>query len=139
MLTAAKGTYYSFFESFPIVFAAYNFDAVSEGLAFLSIAVAVGVAAAVYMLYLDCWVAPRMVKYGPEEPEQRLTLGVIMSLLMPAGLFMFAWTANPSIPWIVPLVGIFIFTFAVFILIQLIFAYLPSVSADQPIETISWD
>lgn len=122
------GTYYSFFESFPIVFARYNFDAGSEGLAFLSIAVAVGVAVTIYVCYLYFYVAPRAARGVQEEPEDRLTLGVICSFLLPIGLFIFAWTSNGVIPWIVPLVGIFIFTVGVFILIQLIFAYLPTVS-----------
>jgi len=36
-----------------------------------------------------------------------------------------AWTANPSIHWIVPTIGILIFTIGIFLIIQCIFLYLP--------------
>lgn len=36
-----------------------------------------------------------------------------------------AWTARPSVHWIVPTIGITIFTLGIFVVIQCIFLYLP--------------
>ncbi|QPG77322.1 hypothetical protein FOA43_004731 [Brettanomyces nanus] len=43
---------------------------------------------------------------GEPIPEQRLPMMMVFGWLMPAGMFLFAWTSSASIPWIVPCIGV---------------------------------
>lgn len=124
----AYAIYYSFFEAFPIVYVGmYGFNLGQMGLTFLSITVAVLVSIAVYYTYLYTVVDPDMRKNGLGAPEQRLRPALLSSFFLPIGLFLFGWTANGEIHWIVSVIGIFLFTVGVFILMQCIFVYLPMV------------
>jgi hypothetical protein len=42
---------------------------------------------------------------GAAPPEARLPPGLVGSILIPAGMFWFAWTNGPEIHWIVPIIG----------------------------------
>jgi MFS family permease len=46
---------------------------------------------------------------GGSEPEYRLPPAILGSLLVPVGLFLFAWTTYPSVHWVVPIIGSGIF------------------------------
>lgn len=82
-------------------------------------------------LTIDCrcfWgfvVVPAMKRGDPSTPENILVPACAMSFLLPIGLFLFGWTANPHVHWIASMFGILIYSFAVFIIIQCIFLYLP--------------
>lgn len=120
------GIYYSFFEAFPIVYVeGYGFNLGELGLSFMSITVAVIIAIIIYYSYLHWYVDPDMKKNGPGTPEKRLLIALPASILLPVGLFMFGWTADPQIHWIVSIIGISLFTLGVFIVLQCIFVYLP--------------
>lgn len=120
------GIYYSFFEAFPIVYMEnYGFNEGQMGLTFLSVSAAVFTAIPIYYAYLYFIVDPDMRKNGPGEPERRLIPALVASFLPPIGLFLFGWTGNGQINFMVSVVGIYIFTVGVFILIQCIFVYLP--------------
>ncbi|KAK7204365.1 MSF drug transporter [Myxozyma melibiosi] len=43
---------------------------------------------------------------GEPVPEERLVAMKFGSVLMPIGLFIFGWTADPSYPWIAPVIGL---------------------------------
>ncbi|KAI9833558.1 MAG: hypothetical protein M1826_007172 [Phylliscum demangeonii] len=121
--------FYSFFESFPIVFgqgaAGYGFNVGETGLAFLSVSVGVVVSLLAYVAYLWYVVEPGIRKHGLGAPESRLIPGLFVSFLLPVGLFLFGWTARPSIHWVVPLIGVSLISAGIFILFQSIFVYLP--------------
>ncbi|KAK7520782.1 major facilitator superfamily domain-containing protein [Phyllosticta citriasiana] len=120
------GIYYSFFESFPLVYIEmYHMTLGEMGLTFLSITVGVIIALAIYWPYIYYIVEPEINKHGLGAPERRLIPALIVCFLCPIGLFMFAWTARASIHWIVSVIGVGIFTVGVFLLIQCIFLYLP--------------
>ncbi|KAK3045701.1 hypothetical protein LTS18_013622, partial [Coniosporium uncinatum] len=120
------GIFYSFFEVFPLVYIAmYGFNLGEQGLAFLSITVGVIIAIAAYWAYVYWIVEPSIRTHGLGAPERRLIPALIVAFFCPIGLFIFAWTANPSIHWIVPTIGILIFTIGIFLIIQCIFLYLP--------------
>ncbi|KXL49847.1 hypothetical protein M433DRAFT_146212 [Acidomyces richmondensis BFW] len=122
------GIYYSFFEAFPLVYIAeYGFNVGEMGLTFLSITVGVVLAIIVYYAYIYYVVEPDIMKNGLGLPERRLIPALIASFFLPAGLFLFGWTGNGHVPWIVSVIGIMIFTTGVFALIQCIFVYLPLV------------
>ena len=119
------GIYYSFFESFPLVFVGmHGFNIGEVGLAFTSIVVGAVVSIAIYWSYTYWIIDPRMRTHGLGAPEQRLTIAIPAAVLLPVGLFMFAWTSRPDIHWIVPIIAIFLFTIGIFIVIQCLFTYL---------------
>ena len=120
------GIYYSFFEAFPLVYVAmYGFNLGELGLTFLSITVGVILAIACFYAYLWYILEPDIRKNGFGAPEQRLIPALVASFFCPVGLFIFGWTANPDIHWIVSVIGIAIFTIGIFIIMQCIFVYLP--------------
>src|SRR5436305_4147751 len=96
------GIYYSFFEAFPIVYIGlYGFNLGQMGLTFLSISVSVGLAIPSYWAYMYYIVEPEIKTKGLTQPERRLIPALFVSFLLPAGLFMFGWTARTSVHWIV--------------------------------------
>ena len=84
------GTYYSCFESFPLVFGdMYGWKNGVLGLAFLSILVGIAVAVVILCAYLQ-WILPkRLAKLDPVPPEARLWPGLWGTFLVPIGLFIF--------------------------------------------------
>jgi MFS transporter, DHA1 family, multidrug resistance protein len=125
------GIFYSFFEVFPLVYGAgnpqpgsatrgYGFNLGEMGLVFLCISVGVLIAIPSYFIYLHLIFEPEIMTKGIGEPERRLIPAIFASLLLPPGLFLFAWTANsaPQIHWIVSTIG-------VFLLLQCFFIYIP--------------
>ncbi|KAL4793009.1 major facilitator superfamily domain-containing protein [Aspergillus venezuelensis] len=101
------GIYYSFCESFPLVYA---------GLAFLSVLCGLTVAVVMLCLYFD-YIAPHQLgKLDPVPPKARIWPGLFATWLIPMGLYIFAWTANPNIHWIVSLIGIAISMCGIFII-----------------------
>ncbi|RFU82172.1 benomyl/methotrexate resistance protein [Trichoderma arundinaceum] len=131
------GIFYSFFEVFPFVYSTglpglasptngYGMNAGQVGLIFLSISVGVSIAIICYVTYLKLVFEPEIRTRGLGEPERRLVCGLPASFLVPIGLFMFGWTGNPSpsIPWIVPTIGITIFVIGIFTIFQVIFIYI---------------
>jgi DHA1 family multidrug resistance protein-like MFS transporter len=132
------GIFYSFFEVFPLVYGdgnphpgsatrGYGFNLGEMGLVFLCISVGVLIAIPSYFIYLHFVFEPEIMTKGIGEPERRLVPAIFASLLVPPGLFLFAWTANnaPQIHWIAPTIGVTIYTIGVFLLLQCIFIYIP--------------
>jgi len=120
--------YYSFFEVFPIVYMErYGFSLGELGLTFLSIIASTVIAIAGYYSYLYYVVEPDIKAHGFGKPERRLIPALYASFLLPIGLFIFGWTGNGEIHWIVSVIGVSIFGVGVFILLQCVFIYLPFV------------
>lgn len=46
---------------------------------------------------------------GGSEPEFRLPPAIVGAVLVPIGLFWFAWTTYASVHWIVPIIGSAVF------------------------------
>ncbi|KOS21378.1 Transporter mfs1 [Escovopsis weberi] len=114
------------FESFVIVYInehGMNFGQL--GLVFLCIAVATFLAVFVYMLYLARYLGPRIMKHGVPVQEAWLLPSLPASFGPTIGLFIFAWTAKQSIHWIAPTIGITVYAFSAFILMQCVFVYVP--------------
>jgi hypothetical protein len=42
---------------------------------------------------------------GRAPPEARLPFAMVGSILLPIGLFWFAWTSNPKVHWIAPILA----------------------------------
>ena len=54
---------------------------------------------------------------GRMKPEHRLPLMLFGGVTLPAGLFLYGWTANEQIHWIVPLIGTAIVGFSMLLTI----------------------
>lgn len=122
------GIFYSFFEAFPLVYEAmYHFNLGQMGLTFLSVTVGVIVSIAWYWYYIYFVVEPSIRANGLGSPERRLIPALFVTWFVPAGLFIFGWTADKDIHWIVSCIGIVITTIGIFLIIQCIFLYLPLV------------
>lgn len=110
------GIIYLFFGAFPLIFTThYDFSLWQVGLTFLGISIGL-----IFGVLTDpIWRRVRLHlmskhrelsgKAGGSEPEFRLTPAIAGSILVPLGLFLFAWTTYPSIHWIVPIIGSCIF------------------------------
>ena len=110
------GIYYSFFEAFPLVYIAlYGFNIGEMGLTFLSITVGVIISIVVYYAYIWWVVEPDIIKNGLGAPEKRLIPALFSSVFLPVGLFLFGWTGNGDIHWIVSVIGIVLFTIGMLI------------------------
>ena len=110
------GILYLFFGAFPIVFQGnHGFTLSQTGLAFLGIFVGMVAGCATDPLFQKNY--KRLIKQreeatgeiGGSEPEYRLPPAIVGALLVPAGLFLFAWTTYASVHWIVPIIGSAIF------------------------------
>ncbi|MCJ1246194.1 hypothetical protein MMC30_003399 [Trapelia coarctata] len=121
------GIYYSFFEVFPLVYPPlYGFSLGELGLVFICIIVACVLAAAVYASYLYFYLNPHLRELAiPPQQEHRLKPALIAVILPPIGLFLFGWTADAKIHWIVSVIGITIFSAGVFVILQCISIYIP--------------
>lgn len=114
------------FEVFPIVYEGfYGMNLGEIGLVFLCILVGCIIAVILYGSLLWFVVNPQIKKFGMGPQENILIPGLPSSFGPTIGLFLFAWTARTSIHWIVPTIGITIYSGTVFIIIQCMFLYIP--------------
>ncbi|CAO1627203.1 unnamed protein product [Parajaminaea phylloscopi] len=122
------GIYYSFFEVFPIVFSdRYGFSPQGLALVYLCVPVAVFFGHSTFALYHRGAHEARIHGEAKPEvaPEERLNIACYTSPLLPAGLFLFAWTSRPPIHWAVPLIGVVMYICSAYCLFQAILTYLP--------------
>jgi hypothetical protein len=124
-LAIIYGTLYLSFAAFPIVFQkGRGWSPGVGGLAFLGLLV--GMLFAVTGNILDNKRYMKIVQkhHGMPPPEARLPSAIVGSVLLPIGLFWFAWTSDPSIHWIVPIIGSAFFGAGLVLVFLAIFNYL---------------
>lgn len=120
------GIFYSFFECFPLVYIGmHRFNLGEEGIVFLSVNVGAAIAIVMYWSYIYRVFEPAVRAHTLGPPERLLRPALPASFLFPIGLFIFAWTSSPEIPWIAPTIGIAVVLTGIFIVLQCIFLYLP--------------
>ena len=97
-LAIVYGTLYLLFAAFPIVFQlGRGWSPGIGGLAFIGVAVG-------YSMFDNRRYGRVAAAHGGmAPPEARLPPAIIGSVLLPIGLFWFAWTNSPSIHWAVPI------------------------------------
>ncbi|KAI9703032.1 MAG: hypothetical protein M1820_006023 [Bogoriella megaspora] len=84
------GLYYSFFESFPLVYSdIYDFNLGELGLAFLAVLAGLIIGVILYCTYFYYIGDPKMAKMEAVPPEARLWPGLAASFFIPVGLFLF--------------------------------------------------
>ena len=103
---------FGFFDAFPIVFqGVYRFRLGPSGLCFLGIGLGVVLATIAFILIdrvtYRKWTLERRKNGNMQQlpPEHRLYPAMLGSLLLPLGLFWFAWSARSSVHWIVPILA----------------------------------
>ncbi|KAJ3729937.1 MFS polyamine transporter [Lentinula guzmanii] len=62
--------------------------------------------------------------YPTRGPEARLYLACCAAILIPCGMFIYAWSTFPHVPWIALTIGITIFIYGAFIIYLAVFTYL---------------
>jgi DHA1 family multidrug resistance protein-like MFS transporter len=111
------GIYYSYFEAFPLVYIGiYGFNIGQLGVVFLCIIVGCFIGSGIYVSYVYFYLEPDIKKNGLRPQEHRLVPALFSSVLLPVGMFWFAWTAKESIHWIVSIIGLTFFAIGAFIL-----------------------
>ncbi|KAJ6259541.1 hypothetical protein Dda_5178 [Drechslerella dactyloides] len=107
--------FFAFFESLPFVFSrVYKSSERGIGNAFLSIWIGVVLASISCGLFERFVYQPRRIHRIEQglpdiRPEERLYAALLGSILFPAGLFIWAWTARENISIVVPLIGCILF------------------------------
>ncbi|KAI9925913.1 hypothetical protein ASPWEDRAFT_42575 [Aspergillus wentii DTO 134E9] len=119
------GTLYMMFAAFPIVYEKYRgWNQGVGGLAFIG--VMTGMILATFYTITDNKRYARVHEEhdGFAPPEARLPPCMLASILIPIGLFWFAWTNSPSIHWIVSIIAVAPFGFGVVIIYLGVMNYL---------------
>ncbi|KAL9575983.1 MAG: hypothetical protein Q9212_007497, partial [Teloschistes hypoglaucus] len=94
--------YYSFFEVFPLVYPVmYGFNIGQTGIVFTCVAVSCLLGITIYAAYLYFYLIPDILAHGHRAQEHRLVPALICVFGPVIGLFIFAWTADPKIHWII--------------------------------------
>lgn len=117
--------FYSFFEFFPLVYGnVYGMNPGQIGLMFLTVVISITIAGVPYALYIH-FVINKSLRAGKAmTPEDRLLPALVASLLIPAGLFLFAWTSCSLVHFMVPTVGVGLVTGGTILILQCIFVYI---------------
>ena len=104
------GTLYMCFAAFPIVFQqGRGWKPGVGGLAFIGIAVGMVFAVVGTILDNKRYMRVAAAHGGAAPPEARLPPTLVGSILLPVGLFWFAWTNGNDIHWIVCIMGSTVF------------------------------
>ncbi|KAJ6546436.1 MFS general substrate transporter [Mycena vulgaris] len=125
-ISIVYGTLYAFFAVFPIVFQQHrHFTSAEGGLAFIGIGVGIvlGLASTPIQNILY-WKAMEKSESGRAAPEARLHQAMVGGVLIPIGLFSFAFSASPSVHWLVPIVCSTLFGTGIAQILQSLTSYL---------------
>jgi multidrug resistance protein len=125
-MAVVYGTLYMLFGAFPIVYQqGRGWSQGIGGLAFLGVAVGM-IAATIYSIW-DNKRYNKAIQASPSgvaAPEARLPPALLGSVIMPIGLFWFAWTNGPNIHWIVSIIASVPFGFSMVLVFLSIMNYL---------------
>ncbi|KAI0444552.1 major facilitator superfamily domain-containing protein [Xylaria telfairii] len=118
LLSLYAGTLYGLifllFTTFPVVFEeTYHFGTGVSGLAYLGLGLGFFFGLVVFSVLSDKLLNQKKgdVKDAIARPEERLILMKWIAPITPLGLFLYGWTAEYHIHWIVPILGTFIVGF----------------------------
>lgn len=121
------GILYMLFSAFPIVYRlGRGWNEGIGGLPFVAVAVGVILAIA-YVIFVDNKQYMKKVAQsgrGFAPPEARLPMCIVGGIALPIGLFWFAWTNSPSLPWAASVVAAVPFGFGMVLIFLSIMNYL---------------
>jgi len=105
-IAVVYGVLYLLFAAFPIVFTGHRgWSPGISGLAFVGVAIGMMVGVLYAMLDNRRYARVAAKHNGNAPPEARLPLAMVGSVLLPVGLFWFAWTNGPETHWVVPIIA----------------------------------
>lgn len=111
-------------EAVPIVFSGYGWNSEQQHMALLTIAVG-GVIGYFANFHQEKLYAAAARKHGGKPPpEARLYYASVGAVLVPIGLFIFAWTGRTGITPAAPIIGLTIFNAALYPIYLAVFSYL---------------
>jgi hypothetical protein len=119
------GTMYMCFAAFPIVF--QNGRGWSQGiggLAFTGTVIGVMLAILSFVFEDKRYARASRSRDAPLEPEDRLPPAMVGSILIPIGLFWFAWTSFPSVHWAASIAGTVFFAWGLVLVFMALLNYL---------------
>lgn len=102
------------FSTFSLVFPQYyGFGEGESGLVFIPSAVGMGLGIVIFGALSDRLVTRKMATGEKHKPEIRLTpfFTLPAGCALPIGLFIYGWTIQYHVHWIVPMIGVVIFAF----------------------------
>lgn len=115
---------FGFFEAFPYVFiTVYQFKSDYQGLTFLGTGAGLLFGTIFYIFMDRKYYSPALLQPIPPVAESRLLPGKVGAVALPIGLFWLAWTARPSVHWIVPILAGVPFGFALILLFFTVITY----------------
>jgi DHA1 family multidrug resistance protein-like MFS transporter len=95
------GMLYLFFEAYPISFQEERgWNQGVGALPFLGILIGVVCGAITIIIVTKTRFTRKLQKHGRVIPEERLPPMILGAVLLPIGLFWFAWTSSPNITWV---------------------------------------
>ncbi|KAH6695340.1 polyamine transporter 3 [Plectosphaerella plurivora] len=112
-IAVAYGILYLMITTFSFVYRdQYGFDEGEAGLTFLPAGIGMMIGVVTFGALGDMLVKKRQASGEPLTPEIRLTPALVMpcAMVLPIGLFIYGWTTNYSVHFIVPMLGVVIFT-----------------------------
>ncbi|KAF7193788.1 Efflux pump FUB11 [Pseudocercospora fuligena] len=120
-------TLYMFFAAIPIVFeGSRRWSQGTAGLPFVGVAVGVCLAVVVVGVESKSYLGRIAAAGKALEPEAKLHSAMMGSVILPIGLFLFAWTTYPSVHWIAPVIGATFFSVGLVMLFIALISYLVS-------------
>lgn len=121
------GILYMLFGAFPIVYRqGRGWNEGVSGLPFIAVAIGVVLAIVYVIVYDNKQYMKKVVASGVgyTTPEARLPMCIVGGIALPIGLFWFAWTNSPSIPWAASVVAAIPFGFGMVLIFLSIMNYL---------------
>ncbi|KAG1807052.1 MFS general substrate transporter [Suillus subaureus] len=140
------GVVYCLLESITTEFqSVYNFSVSETGFIFLCQrkVISLHVVGAIIGFIANTYQETLYKKYfSIKGQEARLYMACAAAIVLPVSMFIYAWTASPNIPWIVPLIALTAFMSGVFVIFQVSFLYLadcygPYTSSAQAGQSLS--
>jgi MFS transporter, DHA1 family, multidrug resistance protein len=108
---------YVWFESFPVVFIGiYHWREQLLGLSFLGISIGSLVVLTPFFAYLYYIQEPKYNDKGELKPEERMPVAIFGAFLLPISLFWFGWSSRVGVHWIMPILGVSLFSIATLLL-----------------------
>ncbi|KAI0418628.1 major facilitator superfamily domain-containing protein [Xylaria grammica] len=119
------GVIYLFFGAFTLIFGGnYGFNLWQIGLSFLGIAIGMLAGAASNSIWRSIHRKLVHRNHGVPEPEFILVSSIVGAVIVPVGLFLFAWTSFPWVHWIFPIIGSALFGCGTLLVFNGVFTFL---------------
>ncbi|CAM1501487.1 Fc.00g034710.m01.CDS01 [Cosmosporella sp. VM-42] len=121
------GILYLMFSTFTFVFAQqYGFDAGTIGLSYVPTGVGMLFGSITFGVLADRIIKKKLAKTGTTVPEDRMPLWLTLptGLIIPISLFWYGWACEGNTHWIVPMIGVAFFCFALMGIMMCVQIYL---------------